>query len=77
MTLRTACAIANPNIAFIKYWGNRDPALRLPSNGSISLTLGGLETQTTVTFDESLSSDHISVDGQPASASASERVPKL
>lgn len=74
MTFRTAYAIANPNIAFIKYWGNRDPALRLPSNGSISMTLGGLETQTTVTFDESLHSDNISVDGQPASASASERV---
>lgn len=74
MTMRTGCAIANPNIAFIKYWGNSDPALRLPSNGSISLTLGGLETQTTVTFDETLSTDRISVDGQPASASASERV---
>ncbi|KPK95431.1 MAG: hypothetical protein AMJ88_00345 [Anaerolineae bacterium SM23_ 63] len=74
MTLRTASAIANPNIAFIKYWGNRDAALRLPSNGSISLTLGGLETYTSVTFDESLSSDHIAIDGQPASASASERV---
>jgi diphosphomevalonate decarboxylase len=74
MTFRTACAIANPNIAFIKYWGNRDPTLRLPSNGSISMTLGGLETQTTVTFDESLLSDSVSVDGQPASASASERV---
>ena len=74
MTARTASAIANPNIAFIKYWGNRDPTLRLPANGSISMTLGGLETQTTVTFDEDLSSDHISVDGQPASPSACERV---
>ena len=74
MTYRTACAIANPNIAFIKYWGNSDPTLRLPSNGSISMTLSGLETQTTVTFDESLRTDNVSVDGQPASASVSERV---
>ncbi len=74
MTLKTACAIAHPNIAFIKYWGNRDPALRLPSNGSISVTLGGLETQTCVTFNENLSSDQITVDGHPASPSTCERV---
>jgi diphosphomevalonate decarboxylase len=74
MTTKTARAIAHPNIAFIKYWGNRDPELRLASNGSISLTLGGLETQTSVTFDEGFSSDHIYVDGQPASPSACERV---
>jgi diphosphomevalonate decarboxylase len=29
----TATAQAHPNIAFIKYWGNRDHQLRLPSNG--------------------------------------------
>jgi diphosphomevalonate decarboxylase len=74
MTLKTSCAVASPNIAFVKYWGNIDADLRLPSNGSISLTLGGLETQTTVTFDESLASDQVTVDGQPASALASERV---
>lgn len=38
------------------------------------MTLGNLETQTTVTFDESLTSDHVSIDGQPASPSASARV---
>jgi diphosphomevalonate decarboxylase len=74
MTTRTASAVANPNIAFIKYWGNRDHVLRLPSNGSISMTLGGLETQTTVAFDESLTSDHVSIDGLPASPSSSARV---
>ena len=47
----TATAIACPNIAFIKYWGNRDdPRLRLPSNGSISMNLDGLFSRTTVTF---------------------------
>jgi diphosphomevalonate decarboxylase len=59
----TATAIASPNIALIKYWGNRDDALRLPANGSISLTLGGLETQTTVTFDPRLGSDCLEIDG--------------
>ncbi|HEY42475.1 MAG TPA: diphosphomevalonate decarboxylase [Anaerolineae bacterium] len=74
MAIRTAIAVANPNIAFIKYWGNRDHALRIPCNGSISLTLGGLETQTTVTFDENLTSDHVFIDDRSASASTSARV---
>ncbi len=41
-------AIASPNIALIKYWGNRNHQLRIPSNGSLSMTLGGLETETRV-----------------------------
>lgn len=44
--MTTATAQAHPNIAFIKYWGNRDERLRLPSNGSISMNLAGLETRT-------------------------------
>jgi diphosphomevalonate decarboxylase len=43
-------AKAHPNIAFIKYWGNRDETLRLPTNGSISMNLAGLETRTKVEF---------------------------
>ena len=38
-------ALAHPNIAFIKYWGNRDNDLRLPCNGSLSMNLSGLETR--------------------------------
>ncbi len=45
-----ATAIANANIALIKYWGKRDPELFLPYNSSISLTLNGLNTTTTVEF---------------------------
>ncbi len=51
--MNTATAQANPNIAFIKYWGNRDNVLRLPVNGSISMNLDGLFTRTTVTFNSS------------------------
>jgi mevalonate pyrophosphate decarboxylase len=40
MTLATAQAA--PNIAFMKYWANRDNTLRLPMNGSISMNLDGL-----------------------------------
>jgi diphosphomevalonate decarboxylase len=39
---------AHPNIAFIKYWGNAVPSLRLPANGSISMNLEGLKTITSI-----------------------------
>lgn len=62
----TATAIAHPNIAFIKYWGNRDQQLRIPANGSISMTLGGLQTRTTVRFDSGLEQDQLTIDGKQA-----------
>jgi len=51
--MTSATALAHPNIAFIKYWGNRDDTLRLPANGSISMNLDGLFTRTTVAFNSS------------------------
>jgi len=57
-------AIAHPNIAFIKYWGNRDDALRLPANGSISMNLAGLTTQTTVSLNPDLKRDELVLNGQ-------------
>ena len=70
----TATAISCPNIALIKYWGNRDQNLNLPSNGSISMNLAGLETRTTVSFDPDLVSDQLSINGQPATPPALSRV---
>lgn len=72
--LGTATALAHPNIALVKYWGNRDQALRLPSNGSLSLNLAGLETVTTVTFDDTLAADRFSLGGQPQTGAALTRV---
>ena len=69
-----ATAIAHPNIAFIKYWGNRDDALRLPLNGSISMNLSGMETQTTVHFDDQLDHDLFELNGEPQTNAALERV---
>jgi len=51
--MTTAIAQSHPNIAFIKYWGNRDQKLRLPVSGSISMSLEGLFTRTTVSFSTS------------------------
>jgi len=51
-------AIANSNIAFVKYWGKKDYELNIPSNPSISMTLDeNLSTKTTVEFDEKYTED--------------------
>lgn len=74
MPLNSATAQAHPNIAFIKYWGNRDQALRIPANGSISLTLAGLQNQTTVRFDAELPADRVTVNGRSQDAARVSRV---
>ncbi|HEX2979043.1 MAG TPA: diphosphomevalonate decarboxylase [Anaerolineaceae bacterium] len=74
MTENTATAIAHPNIAFIKYWGNRDAALRLPANGSISMNLAGLFTRTTVTFSPDIPEDTLLINQQPAQPEELQRV---
>jgi len=67
----SARAVAGPNIALIKYWGNRgDPALRLAANGSISITLDSLWTEVQVTFDDSQQADSLRVNGQMADRSS-------
>ncbi|MEX2162022.1 MAG: diphosphomevalonate decarboxylase [Anaerolineales bacterium] len=67
-------ALAHPNIAFIKYWGNRDEQLRLPASGSLSMNLGGLETVTTVQFDPSLAQDRFTLNGIDAQPAQLQRV---
>ncbi len=67
-------AIAFPNIAFIKYWGNRDHDLRIPANNSFSMNLKELTTRTTVTLDAFLSSDDVFINGKEAGGAALARV---
>jgi diphosphomevalonate decarboxylase len=67
-------ANAHPNIAFIKYWGNRDNDLRLPVNGSISMNLDSLTTQTTVEIQPDLLSDKLIINGKGATRKATERI---
>lgn len=74
MTEFEGAAVAHPNIALIKYWGNRDQNLRLPANSSLSMTLGGLATQTRVTFSSELQADSLLLDGEPASPAALDRM---
>jgi len=72
--MRSVTAVANPNIAFIKYWGNCEADARIPASGSISMNLGGLETRTTVTFNPELEGDTLNINGQEAEQAALERV---
>src|SRR5574342_76742 len=72
--MTTATAQAFANIAFIKYWGNRDNTLRLPSNGSISMNLDGLYTRTTVSFQPSLPFDELIINGHEVTGSGLDRV---
>ncbi|OGO34924.1 MAG: diphosphomevalonate decarboxylase [Chloroflexi bacterium RBG_16_54_18] len=75
--MHQALAVAHPNIAFIKYWGNRDHALRIPSNGSISMNLGGLTTLTLVSFESGLDNDQLTLNGIETSGFALSRVTTL
>lgn len=63
MNARAATAVAHPNVALAKYWGKRDAVLNLPAVGSISVTLAGLSTVTSVRFDPVLRRDELSIGG--------------
>jgi len=72
--MTTATAQSHPNIAFIKYWGNRDNTLRLPLNGSISMNLDGLYTRTTISFQPSLPFDELIINGHEIMGAGLSRV---
>jgi diphosphomevalonate decarboxylase len=52
-----ATAIAQPNIALIKYWGKRDIDRNLPAVGSISITLSDLHTKVSIDLSADLPAD--------------------
>lgn len=67
-------ALAHPNIAFIKYWGNTDDVLRLPSNGSISMNLDNLNSTTSVEFSVDLNKDSLKLNGHVVEGQGLKRV---
>lgn len=75
--MTTATAEARPNIAFIKYWGNRDDILRIPSNGSISMNLEGLFTRTIVSFQPSLPFDELIINGHEVTGPGLNRISSM
>lgn len=54
-------ARAHTNIALVKYWGKADTDLIIPQTDSLSLTLDQFYTDTTVTFDPTLTDDQVTV----------------
>lgn len=70
----TATAQSFSNIALIKYWGDQDPCLRIPANGSISMNLDGLVTRTRVTFDPALPADALTINGEAVQGAGLARV---
>jgi len=77
-----ATAEAGSNIAFVKYWGVRaqavrPPGLPMPLNPSISMTLRGARTRTTVAFREELREDACVLNGAPAPREALLRVRRV
>jgi diphosphomevalonate decarboxylase len=67
-------AIAPANIAFIKYWGKKDEALRLPLNASLSMNLSGALTTTTIEFSPSYKKDTVEFLGESVSRKEIDRV---
>jgi len=57
-------AVANANIALVKYWGKRDSKLILPHNSNISMTCDGLQTKTTVEFSPEYAEDSATINGE-------------
>ncbi len=70
-------AKANSNIALIKYWGKRDTRLNLPAVGSISITLDGLSTITSVCFDPNLNQDKFLLNNSEADEKSVQRVSRF
>jgi diphosphomevalonate decarboxylase len=72
--MNSVSSLSHPNIAFIKYWGNRDNALRIPANGSISMNLASLETRTTVEVSLDFKADSLTLNSRRETGSALMRV---
>ena len=71
-----ATAKAHTNIALIKYWGKRNEELILPTNSSLSVTLDGFYTETTVHFKEDLKKDVFTLNDEVITDVAYDRVTK-
>ncbi len=72
-----AVALAHPNFALSKYWGKRAGSGNFPAVPSLSLTVAGFETRTSVRFDGSYSCDRLILDGEEVAGKTRSRVVDL
>ncbi|MCC6647665.1 MAG: diphosphomevalonate decarboxylase [Polyangiaceae bacterium] len=63
-----ATAQAHPNIALAKYWGKAPGPANAPAVPSLSVTLAGLTTVTSVELDRSLPADRLTINGRDEDA---------
>ncbi len=59
--MQKSTVTASADIALVKYWAKKDAVLRLPENGSLSIILNGLDTTTTVAFQDEFESDSVTI----------------
>ncbi|XP_066922255.1 diphosphomevalonate decarboxylase-like [Clytia hemisphaerica] len=73
---KSVTCIAPINIAVIKYWGKSDESLNIPLNSSLSITLAteDLCTETQVSFDDSLGSDELWLNGKQEDITLNKRI---
>lgn len=74
MTPRSVTCVAPSNIALSKYWGKLDVPGNVPAVPSLSVTLEGLSTTTTVRFDDALAEDVLVLGGERQSGRPLARV---
>ncbi|HUS60446.1 MAG TPA: diphosphomevalonate decarboxylase [Nevskiaceae bacterium] len=72
--LYKATAKSPANIAFIKYWGKKDPQINLPFNNSISMNLSHCFTVTTVEFVKRFRKDRVFINDKEVFAGKKDRV---
>ena len=72
-----ATAVARSNIALAKYWGKRAVPGNVPATPSLSITLAGLETRTTVSFDAALERDAFTLGGALVDGESLARVTRV
>jgi len=70
-------ATSPANIAFIKYWGKKNPNLNIPYNNSISMNLDSCLTTTTVHFMDNLKEDEVVIDCKKVEGEARNRVVRI
>lgn len=75
--MNKARAVSPANIAFIKYWGKKNPQLNIPFNDSLSMNLDRCLTTTTVTFAPVLSEDRVIINRETVRDTRRQRVTEI